>query len=288
MALPIQFATVQDAICVAVEVARGQGLAVEEPILLRSTNNAVAWLSPANVVVKVSEASNSRLDIELQVAKELNVLGAPVVSLAAELPAIVHRRNGLEMTFWTYHAQREIELPPGIVAHALSNLHGLLESLSPALKLSLPSYMEELNFVRSLLADQAALPSLASADREMLSTTFDRLRDRLDQLAPASAWEVIHGSPHEYNMLVVSGEPAFIDFETTCFGPREWDLAHLNADVEPQFARSMRAEVLSLCRQMTSVKTATLCVADIDRGDMREHAEYHLARITEDVARTMG
>jgi hypothetical protein len=287
MALPIQFATVQDAICVAVEVARGQGLAVEEPMLLRSTNNAVAWLSPANVVVKVSEASNSRLGIELQVAKELCVLGAPVVSLAAELPAIVHRRNGLEMTFWRYHAQRAIDLPPGIVT-ALSKLHGLLERLSPALKLSLPSYMEELNFVRCLLANRAVLPSLASADREMLLTTFDRLQDRLDQLAPASTWGVIHGSAHEYNMLVISGEPAFIDFETTCFGPREWDLAHLNTDVEPQLARSMRAEVLSLCRQMTSVKTATLCVADIDRGDMREHAEYHLARIREDVARTMG
>jgi Ser/Thr protein kinase RdoA (MazF antagonist) len=174
------------------------------------------------------------------------------------------------------------------VTHALSKLHGLLERLSPALKLSLPSYMQELNFVRSLLVDQAALPSLASADREMLSSTFDRLQDRLDQLVPVSTWRVIHGSPHQYNMLVVSDEPAFIDFETTCVGPREWDLAHLNADVDQQFARSMQAEVLSLCRQMTSVKTATLCAADIDRGDMREHAEYHLARIREDVAKTMG
>jgi hypothetical protein len=77
MALPSHFATVQDAISVAVEVAHGQGLIVEEPALLRSTNNAVAWLSPANVVVKVSAASNPRLDTELQVAKELSVLGAP-------------------------------------------------------------------------------------------------------------------------------------------------------------------------------------------------------------------
>jgi hypothetical protein len=38
---------------------------------------------------------------------------------------------------------------------------------------------------------------------------------------------------------------------------------------------------------MVSVKTATLCTAEIDRGDMREHAEYHLAHVRENVARNV-
>ena len=61
---------------------------------------------------------------------------------------------------------------------------------------------------------------IEAADRDLLITTFDRLQARLDELAPADRFVVLHGSPHSYNVLLVDDEPGFIDFETACLGPR--------------------------------------------------------------------
>jgi hypothetical protein len=276
---------VHDAIAVAADVAREFGLAVEQPVPLRSTNNAVAWLRPANVVAKVNVGRNSRLHTELAVARELCKLGGPVVSLAPQLPRIVHCRGGFEMTFWQYHPQLSTaEPPPARVALALRQLHAALARLPTALRASLPSYLAEIGDARSLLLDQDALPEITQADRNMLVNTLDRLQARLDELVLVDRLVAIHGAPHPYNVLLVGDEPVFIDFETTCMGPIEWDLAHLDPQAEPLFRDITQAEVLWLCRGMASVKTATFCSADIDRGDMREHAEWHLAHVREHVA----
>jgi hypothetical protein len=289
MALPTHVMKVHDAISVAADVARDLGLAVEQPVLLRSTNNAVAWLQPANVVAKVSTGRNSRLPIELAVARELCALGAPVVASAPELPQIVHCRAGLEMTFWRYHPQiRAAEAPPDRVAHALRQLHAALARLPTMVRARLPSYREELSDARSLLGDYTALPAVTPSDRHMLLNAFDRLLARMDQLAPADRFVAIHGAPHPYNVLLIGAEPVFIDFETASMGPIEWDLAHLDAQAEPPLRDLIHPELLWLCRSMASVKTATLCSADIDRGDMREHAEWHLAHVREHIVPNLG
>jgi Phosphotransferase enzyme family len=285
MTLPTHVMKVHDAIAVAAAVARELGLAVEQPVPLRSTNNAVAWLQPANVVAKVSVGRNSRLRTELEVARELWALGGPVVAIAPEMPDIVHRRGGLEMTFWRYHPQlTTAEPPPERVAPALRQLHVALGRLPTALRARLPSYMDELSDARSLLADHAALSSVTTADRDLLMNTFDRLKARLEELCPLDRFVAIHGAPHPHNILLVGGEPVFIDFETTCMGPVEWDLAHLDARAAPLFPDLIQSELLWLCRGIASVKTATFCSADIDRGDMREHAEWHLAYVRQNVA----
>jgi hypothetical protein len=166
----------------------------------------------------------------------------------------------------------------------LRQLHAGLARLPTKVRARLPSYMEELSDARSLLADQAALRTITPRDRNMLLNTFDCLRERLDQRAPVERFVAIHGAPHPYNVLLVDGRPVFIDFETTSMGPVEWDLAHVDAQAERIFADLIHPELLWLCRSMASVKTATLCSADIDRGDMREHAEWHLTNVREHVA----
>ncbi|HEY6455004.1 MAG TPA: aminoglycoside phosphotransferase family protein [Steroidobacteraceae bacterium] len=252
---------------------------------LRSTNNAVAWLQPANVVAKVSVGRNARLHTELEVVRELHARGGPVISPAAQLPAIVHRRGGLQMTFWQYHPQHSsAEAPPAEVALALRRLHAALAQLPTTVRERLPSYREELSDARCLLVDRRALPVITRADRDMLVTTYDRLSARLDAQVCVDRLVALHGAPHPYNLLLVGGAPVFIDFETTCMGPVEWDLAHLEPRAEPVFRDVTQAELLWLCRSMASVKTATFCVADIDRGDMREHAQWHLAHIRNHVA----
>jgi hypothetical protein len=274
-----------EAIAVAIEVAQGLGLQVQKPVSLRSTNNVVVWLSPTQVVAKVGLGRNACLRTELQVALELSARGAPIVCPAQEVPAVVHSRRGLEVTFWQYHAQPlSADIAGTRVATALRRLHTALGRISPGLRASLPSYLRELQLVRSLLTDPFGLPALPEADRCLLATVFDRLKVDLDELAPVESHVVLHGSPHSYNVLLVRDEPAFIDFETTCTGPMEWDLAHVDPEAEQSYGAPVHARLIWVCRSMASVKTAAFCWADVDRGDLREHAELHLAHVRTAVA----
>jgi hypothetical protein len=274
-----------DPVCVAIEVARAFGLNVEQPVPLRSTNNAVAWLSPTRVVAKVGVGRNQRLGTELQVAQELCALGGPVVCPAPDLPAVVHSRRGLDMTFWQYHAQNSSAVAAAEhVAPALRSLHIALGRISPGLRATLPSYLEELDYVRALLTDSASLSALSQADRHLLATTFDRLKVDLCALAPPDSHVAIHGAPHPHNVLFAGGEPLFIDFETACTGPVEWDMAHLDPEAEPFYGPALQTRLLWVCRGMASVTTAVLCWADVNRGDLRDHAEWHLAHVRTSIA----
>ena len=88
---------------------------------------------------------------------------------------------------------------------------------------------------------------------------------------------VIHGSPHPYNVLLADGEPRFIDFETASIGPVEWDLAHTSPDTVHGYTGAIDTQLLETCRDLVRVKTAAWCWADVHRGDLRQHAEMHLA-----------
>ena len=82
------------------ELAREFGLQVKEAVPLRSTNNIVVWLRPALVVARAGVGHYRRLADEMQVALVLSHLGVPVVPPASEVPQLVHRRHGFEVTFW--------------------------------------------------------------------------------------------------------------------------------------------------------------------------------------------
>ena len=55
--------------------------------------------------------------------------------------------------------------------------------------------------------------------------------------------------------FVVNGGPRFIDFETVCEGPIEWDLAHIATEAAAAYPAAVDAETLRLCRARASVKT---------------------------------
>ena len=61
----------------AVCVAERLGLSVEEPVLLRSTNNVVAWLRPSMIVAKIGVGQQRGFHTEVSVASELAALSAP-------------------------------------------------------------------------------------------------------------------------------------------------------------------------------------------------------------------
>jgi hypothetical protein len=277
---PASLAAIADAIA----LARECGVRVNTGLPLRSTNNVVLWLEPSMVVAKIGLGRRSNLRRELEVALELASLGAPVGEPAPEIPAIVHSRRGVDFSFWRYHPQPPSQQVPGRqIARQLRVLHECLARTSPELRSRLPGYLDELHYARAVLGDASATPKLATDDREVLAAAFDSLEAALRSLAPASAHRPIHGSPHSYNVLIDDDQPRFIDFETTCSGPLEWDVAYVECGAEDGYGESLNSELLWTCRSIVSVMTAALCWADVDRGDLREHAEMHLAHVKQQV-----
>jgi aminoglycoside phosphotransferase (APT) family kinase protein len=269
------------AIEAAVKVATEFGVQVKEPVSLRSTNNTVVWLRPAMIVAKVGVGHHRRLANELGVALELTGLGGPAPAPASEIPQLVHRCDGFEITFWRYYPQ-----PPGgatissrQLARALRRLHASLGAISPGMRARLPSFLEELGAVRVLLTDASRLELLSEDDRLLLLHAFDRLAAELQTTVRSGVQRVIHGSPHRRNVLLADGEPRFIDFETVCVGPIEWDLAHLGKEVALDYGEALNRPLERACRDMASVKTAAWCWRGANRGDLRDHAEFHLAQV---------
>lgn len=259
------------------ELARRFGITVEEPTFLRSTNNVVLWLAPSRVVAKIGTGDDDRLASELQVGHELARWGAPVVGPASEAPAVVHRVRGLAVTLWTYEPQApDDQLDAQSLSRALHRLHEALERYAERSGAPLPRCGDELARLRHLLRDPGFASALPAADKGLLGTTLDDLSPRLEH-GPV---RVLHGSPHELNILLVDGNPRFIDFETVCVGPIEWDLAHLGPEVANHYPDAVQDDLLRVCRVLVSAKTAGWCWGSLDRGaDMRWHAEHHLEAV---------
>ena len=61
--------------------------------------------------------------------------------------------------------------------------------------------------------------------------------------------QLLHGEPHPGNLLSTSVGPLFIDFETCCRGPVEFDLAHAPAEVG-DFYPGVDHHLLGDCRAL--------------------------------------
>jgi hypothetical protein len=78
---------------------------------------------------------------------------------------------------------------------------------------------------QQLVESSSLTPELASADRELLINT---LRSRRQAIGGRGAAEqLMHGEPHPGNVLSMKTGLLFIDLETCCRGPVEFDLAHV-------------------------------------------------------------
>jgi hypothetical protein len=264
-----------DAVSSALHVAAALGMEVTDPHLLRSTNNTVIWLRPTPVVAKVALAGSSTLEWELVVASALGGMEAPVVGPSELAAPVVHHYGGWAMTFWPYHAQTGLKPDPVALGRALGRLHDALDEAARLQDWSLPAWDRGPREVMSKLGDEDFAPELNADDRNLLAEVLCRSREIADLSARQRA---LHGSPHGFNLLMVEDEPAFIDFETVCYGPVEWDLCHLDSAAAYRYPLGYDFEALGLARLVVSAMTSALCWEGIDRGeDMRFHAEHHLA-----------
>jgi Phosphotransferase enzyme family len=201
----------ESAVRAAVEVAAEHGLRSDDPVVLRDAWHVLVHLRPLPIVARVSSGrlfpegpDEGDVIRELAVASHAFRAGAPVIPPSDLLDPGPHRHGGHVVAFWRYAGQpREVE--PVAAGEALRAIHD-----------ALTDYDGELS---SLHTEDCAriIDSLEpSPDVELLR--------ELGVREPAGREQALHGDAHLANCMP---GPLWHDFETTCRGPREFDLAAL-------------------------------------------------------------
>lgn len=256
----------------AVDTATGYCIRVENPLLLQETNNTVVWLRPSDVIAKVGThpASADGLVLEHEVARALAALGAAVAGpLAGSVPT-THQSTGFIVTLWNRLERDEsTEATPSEVGESLGRLHEALVDCH----VELPDFRVEIDRARRILDDPSRLPALMPSDRALLEEVFGGLLPTVEDAA--FALRPLHGEPHEGNRLLTPAGLRWIDFETACRGPVEWDLAFLPEEARAGFA-AVDEDLLAVLSSLNSARVATWCSLQARFPLMRWHAQHHL------------
>ncbi|HEX4127099.1 MAG TPA: phosphotransferase [Acidimicrobiales bacterium] len=259
------------AVQAALEVAAEFGVTSTEPLLLQETNNTVLWLRPHAVVAKVAVRAHSQDDIRLEfaMATELAALGADTARPMPGARPVVHPGTGFVVTLWEHlEGSDRTPVPPGALAQSLRDLHGALTQTG----VEVPSFQAMLAKARDALENDALTAPLAGADRDFLRATHDRGLVALENVRFDE--RRLHGEPHDGNRIATRDGVRWIDFESACTGPLEWDLAFQPREVVDHFPEADQG-LLNLLRSLNSARVATWCLAS-QHSQMRQHGELHL------------
>ena len=162
----------------------------------------------------------------------------------------VYERDGFVVTLWTYYEPVATgEVSPADYANALEQLHAGMRKLD----VTTPHYTDRVEEAQQLVASRDRTPALADADRELLSNTLRSLRGPIGDRGAAE--QLLHGEPHPGNVLSTKNGPLFIDLETCCRGPVEFDLAHVPEEVSQRY-RDADQDLVRECRNLVLAMVA--------------------------------
>jgi hypothetical protein len=243
----------------AMSAASSLGLTVGDAIVLQNSNKLTLRLLPCDVLARVAPVADQVAQFEIELAQRLAESGSPVAALEPRVDPRVYERDGFAVTLWTYYvpAAPPREVPPADYAGALERLHAGLRKLDvPA-----PHFTDRVEQAQQLVASRDRTPALAEADRELLGGTLRSLRRVIGDRGAAE--QLLHGEPHPGNMLSTRNGLLFIDLETCCRGPVEFDLAHAPEEVSGRYP-GVNQDLLGECRILV---LAMITTWRWDRGD---------------------
>ncbi len=242
----------------AMAIASSLDLAVDDAVLLHNSNKLALRLLPCDVLARVAPVSHQIAQFEIDLAQRLAETGSPVAALEPRVEPRVYERDGFDVTLWTYYEPATPrEVPPADYADALERLHAGMRKVD----LPTPHFTDRVAEAQQLLADRDLTPELADADREFLAGTLRSLRREIGERGAAE--QILHGEPHPGNLLATANGPLFIDFETCCRGPVEFDLAHAPEEVSERYP-GVDHDLLRDCRILM---LAMITTWRWDRGD---------------------
>jgi hypothetical protein len=247
----MQPSQVRRAVAAAGSTAADLHLAVDRTIVLHNSNRLAVRLLPCDLLARVAPGAQRTAAFEVELAQRLAETGSPVGLLAPRVAPRVHARDGFDVTLWTYYepVTPPPEAAPTRYAHALERLHAGMRTV----QVPTPHFTDRVAEAQGLVASRDLTPALGDADRELL---VDALRSHSRAIGDRGAAEqLLHGEPHPGNVLHTQNGMRFIDLETCCRGPVEFDLAHVPEDVSDRYPDADR-ELLAECRALVLAMVA--------------------------------
>jgi len=237
------------AITAAISVAASLDLPADDAIVLQNANRLTLRLTPCDVLARVAPVQHAAAQLEVELAQRLAEAGCPVGPLEPRADPLVYTRDGLEVTLWIYYEPGTPHTSPVDYAKALERLHfGMRKVDVPS-----PRFTDRITEAEEIVANPDRSPELADADRVFLSGRLGSLRRAIDDRGAVE--QLLHGEPHQGNVLNTKNGPLFIDLETYCRGPVEFDLAHVPEAVCEHYP-NVDQGLLDECRQLVLAMVA--------------------------------
>ncbi len=226
----MQASEVPRAVAAATSTASALHLTVDDAIVLHDSNKLALRLLPCDVLARVAPVAHQVAQFEVDLAQRLAETESPVAAPEPRVEPRVYEHDGFVVTLWTYFeplSPREVS--PADYANALERLHAGMRTLD----ITAPHFTDRVAEAQQLVSSRDRTPALADADRELLSDTLRTSRRAIeDRGAPE---QLLHGEPHPGNVLSTKNGLLFIDLETCCRGPVEFDLAHVPQEVSKRY-----------------------------------------------------
>lgn len=248
--LRLQPHDVQRGIAAAGSIASELGLTVDDAVVLQNSNKLTVRLLPCEVLARIAHPGQEVARFEVELAQKLAETGSPIAGLDRRAEPRPYEHDGFVVTLWTYHpSATRPDAAPADYADALARLHAGMRQLD----VTTPHFTDRIAEAEQLIANRDQTPALADADRQLLGGTLRSLRRKIADRRAAE--QLLHGEPHPGNVIGAKGGLLFIDLETCCRGPIEFDLAHLPQEVVRHYP-DVDQELLGDCRHLVLAMVA--------------------------------
>jgi aminoglycoside phosphotransferase (APT) family kinase protein len=237
------------AISAAISVASAHGLIADEAVVLHNSNKLTLRLQPCDVVARATRARDNSAGLELERVQRLAEAGCPVGAVEPRVRPLAYRLDDFAVTLWVYYESGTAALSATDYADGLARLHAGMRQVD----IATPRFTDRIAQAEKIVAEPESSPALAAQDRELLVRRLADLRQAIDDHNASE--QLLHGEPHPGNVLATSGGPVFIDFETLCRGPVEFDLAHVPQAACDQYP-NVDTELLDDCRHLVLAMVA--------------------------------
>lgn len=241
---------VSRAITATTALAAELHLPVDDAVVINDSNKLALRLLPCGILARVAPMGQEVAALEVELAVRLAGTASPVAALEPRVEPRVYERDGFAVTLWTYYEMVAPDLDlPGAYADVLQRLHTGMRSV----EIATPHFLDRAAAAERLVTHQDQTPGLAQPDRSLLLSTLQSARERIHTRRAAE--QLLHGEPHPGNLLSTRYGLLFIDFETCCRGPIEFDVAHVPEQVSARYP-DLDQVLLAECRRLVLAMVA--------------------------------